>query len=189
MRDQRVKRLSHVTIPQVPRRDLLQEHRAVVRLGVLDQSGILLGVERFFFRWAAIPSRVIHCAPLELDELGDDLVLARAGEAGPGDEPVDLGVVAEVIEASVARPCLLRRLGIDFLEKADDRVHRGVEAVALMIELVRPVRRLAEQDEPRIADQVHQRVVCVAGTGQRARDLADRLRECDAGGIRHRASP
>jgi hypothetical protein len=50
----------HVAVAQVPRRHLLEEHRAVVRLGILHQASILLGVENLVLHDAAIALRVFH---------------------------------------------------------------------------------------------------------------------------------
>ena len=82
VRDQRVERLDHVAVAQVPRRHLLEEHRAVVCLGVLHQAGVLLGVEELILGHVTIASRILHGPALQLDELADDLLLARFGEAG-----------------------------------------------------------------------------------------------------------
>src|SRR3989442_6941 len=68
-------------------------------------------------------------AALQLDELGDDLVLARLGAAERGRAAVGLAVLAELLEAAVARPGAAGGLGIDLVEVGDHRVDRGVEAV------------------------------------------------------------
>src|SRR5919106_2477740 len=263
---QRLQRLDHVAVAQVPRRHLLEEHRAVVRLGILHQARVLLGIEHLILRHATIAPRVLGGPALQLDQLADDLLLARLGDAGTGDEAVDLGVLAELVEARVTLARPLCRLGIDLFEEPEHGLHRGAQAIeveaveadfrrvlrkrvvvrpqpldeldhvgvaphprrkasevgerlygieviahashvavdavrvgpigfdrdrreaflldqplgdlgALAVELVRAVRRLAEQREARIADQVHERVVVPRSAGQRLGAAAHRQSE------------
>ena len=44
--DQRVECLHHVLVAQVPGRNLLEKHRAIILLGVFDQARILFGVKK-----------------------------------------------------------------------------------------------------------------------------------------------
>src|SRR3989442_273961 len=45
VRDQGLERLDHVAVALVPRRDVPEEHRPVIRLGVLHQARVLHGIE------------------------------------------------------------------------------------------------------------------------------------------------
>ena len=118
-------------VAQVPRRDLLEKHRTVVRFGVLHQAGVLLGVEELVLGHATVAARVLHGPALQLDELADHFLFARFGEAGARDETVDLRVFAEVVEAGIPLPRLPGRLGIDLLEISEHGLHRGVETVEI----------------------------------------------------------
>src|SRR5260221_12012750 len=99
--DKRVERLSHVAVAQVPGRHLLEEHRPIVRFGVLHHAGVLLRIEELVFRRATIMPCMLCGPALQLPELADDFVLARFGEAGAGDQAVDLSILAEVVEARI----------------------------------------------------------------------------------------
>jgi hypothetical protein len=78
-----------------------------------------------------VAGRAAGGEPPELDELFDDLLLARLDTAGVGRVRIHLRVASEMVEARVPLPSSLRRLGIDLLEVGDDRLHRGVEAVEI----------------------------------------------------------
>jgi hypothetical protein len=121
--------LGHVAIAEVPGRLAAAEHRAVVGLGVAGQAGVLLGGEEGVLAAPAVPGGELRGPPLELRELLDDLLLARLGGSDAGDVPVGLRVVAEVVEAAVARPGPPGGLGVDVVQVVDDGGDRGVEAV------------------------------------------------------------
>lgn len=78
---QGVERLGHVAVAQVPGRDPAVERRAVTFLGVLHQPRVLLGVEEVVLRHAPVAARVLSRAPVQLDELADDLLLAGLGQS------------------------------------------------------------------------------------------------------------
>jgi hypothetical protein len=72
---QRLQRLHHVAVPQVPGRHAAMEHGAVVLLGVAHQARVLLRVEQV----VAVLARGGHQsagAPVHLAQLLDHLVLA-----------------------------------------------------------------------------------------------------------------
>src|SRR5437588_11432966 len=98
-----------MAITQVPGRDSLEEHRSIVRLGVLHDACVLLGVEQLVVRQPAVAAGVIAGVSLQLDDLADYVLLARGGETGTGCEPVDLRVFVEMVEACVALASLSRR--------------------------------------------------------------------------------
>ena len=95
MRDQCVERLGHVAVAQVLRRHLRQEHRAVIRFGVLDQAGVLLGVEKLVLGHATVELRVLRGLALQFDQLTDDFLLARFGQTSAGSVPVNLRILAK----------------------------------------------------------------------------------------------
>src|ERR1035437_6494900 len=101
MRDQRIEGAGHMTVAEVPRRDLGTIHLVVVLLGIEYESGILLGVELLVLRRRAVTAQVGLRAVPQLEELGDDLVLARVGNPGGQRVPVRLAVGTDVIEARV----------------------------------------------------------------------------------------
>jgi hypothetical protein len=70
-------------------------------------------------------TRTFGTAPLELQELADHLVLARAFEVEPGGVAVRLRVLPEVLEARVAVAGPTRGLGVDFRKVTDHRTHRS----------------------------------------------------------------
>lgn len=72
--DQPVQRLGHVSVADVPRR----------RLGIFHQSRILLSGEIIVFRHLAVAQRVLGGGAARVDELSDDLILARLAEPEPG---------------------------------------------------------------------------------------------------------
>jgi hypothetical protein len=62
-------------------------------------------------------------AALQLDQLVDDLLLARFGKVQARHKPIGLGVIAEMIEAGVTLARLPGRLGIHLFEIAQDGFH------------------------------------------------------------------
>ena len=126
---QRVERVDHVLVPQVPGRHPAPEHRAVVLLRRLDRPGILLGVEQLVLGEQPVTPGVLHGVTLEVDELVDRLPFA--GVAGPECclVAVRLRVLAEVVEAGVALPCAGRSGGIHRFEVGDDLLDGPEEAV------------------------------------------------------------
>jgi hypothetical protein len=75
---QRIQRLHHVRIAQVPRLDAATEHGAVILLGVADQTRVLLREEELVLRHAAVAIRVLRGPAPQLDQLRNDIVLTRA---------------------------------------------------------------------------------------------------------------
>ena len=53
-------------------------------------------------RHPAVPARVVRASPLQFDEFGDDLALARRCEPVPRRVRVLLHLLAELIEAAIA---------------------------------------------------------------------------------------
>ena len=91
-------------VAQIPRRDAAAEHGAVVGGGIAGDPRVLLGEELFVHAGPSVAIAQLGGALLELEELPDDFILAILGEAERNHLPVDLGVVAEIVEAGVASP-------------------------------------------------------------------------------------
>src|SRR5258708_28740335 len=72
---------SHVAVTQIPRRDSVSKHHAVVLLGILCQPCILLSVEKLILRHTPVASCIVLSVPLQFNELVDHFILARFGEA------------------------------------------------------------------------------------------------------------
>ena len=94
--------VDHVPIAEVPRVGAPAEHRAVVRLRVPDQTGILLGVEELVRGDPPVAARVGRPLTVQLDELCDDLPLAGGVQPQSGGVSVLLRLPAELIETGVA---------------------------------------------------------------------------------------
>jgi hypothetical protein len=124
---QRIERLRHVPVAQVPRFVAAAEHRAVVLLGVADQARVLLGGEELLARGIAIDARERRRAALQVHELLDHRLLAGL-VASARREPVVLRI-AVVIEARIACSRVPRRCGIHALEVAQHGLDRCVQAV------------------------------------------------------------
>ena len=75
--DERVERAGHVPVAQVPRRHLGPVHLLVVLLGVAHEARVLLGEEVLVLGDPAVAAQVRVGPAAQLDQLGDDLVLAR----------------------------------------------------------------------------------------------------------------
>jgi hypothetical protein len=56
--------------------------------------------------------------------LPDDFILAILGETERNHLPIDLGVVAEILEAGVPGPRARRGIRINLVEVGDDRLDR-----------------------------------------------------------------
>lgn len=89
---QQPERFRHVPVAEVPRLDAVSNGRAVVRLGVLDDARILLGIEGRVGIESAIAPRVFAGGALQLDQLGDDLTLARGVQTEPRRRRVVVGI-------------------------------------------------------------------------------------------------
>jgi hypothetical protein len=66
---------------------------------------------------------------LQLEQLLDDLLLARVGTRDPGLVGVHLRVASELVKARVAFAGALRGLRVGRVEELDHRLHRAMEAV------------------------------------------------------------
>ena len=136
MLDQRVERIRHVPVAQVPGGHLIEEHRAVVGLGVRDHAGVLLGIEELVVGHRAAAPRVIGRPAPQFDQLADDLLLARLGQVQVRHEAIDLGLLTEAVETGVAFARLFGRFRVDLLEIMQHSFHRRVQAVK--VEAVKP---------------------------------------------------
>lgn len=76
MASQRLRRLGHVRVAQVPRGDSATEHLAVIALGVLNEPRVLLGREELVRGDPTVAAGVVGGVSAQLDQLADDLLLA-----------------------------------------------------------------------------------------------------------------
>lgn len=136
MRRERVHRVRHVRVTQVPAFVPARIHGAVVRLRVGDEPGVLLGVE------AGV--RVLGPSsppPLQLHELGPDLLLARVRLPRRGGLAIDVGLGAEVVEAGVALAGPLRGIRVYRIQPGHHLPHGVVKAVQVHAVEARPLLR------------------------------------------------
>ncbi len=115
--------LGHVPVAQVPRRDLLEEHGAVILFRVFYETGVLLGVERLFFRSLTIAARIFPGAAPELGKLPDHFILARFCDTGTGEETVHLRILAKMVETGIPFTRPLGRIGVYFFEIPQHGLH------------------------------------------------------------------
>src|SRR5437870_10122979 len=116
VRDQRLNRLDHVPIAQIPRRGATAKHRAVILLGVFHEPCVLLGKEKFVRRALAIATQKLCGLLLYLDQLVDNFVFARFDNSGGGSVTIFLRFLTEVFEARITASRAPRRVGIHFLQ-------------------------------------------------------------------------
>ena len=124
-------RLHHVAVTQVPRGDLVVDHRPVVLLGIVDEPGILIRVEELVGRLRPVAPDVGLPAPVEFHQDRCHLLLAILRHPGTRQQAVALGVVVIMIEAGVVLGDAACGGGIDLPERLDHRPSRGVEAVEI----------------------------------------------------------
>jgi hypothetical protein len=136
VRHQRLEGLDHVTVAQVPRGHVAQEHRPVVSLCVRHQPRILLGMKRLVDGDQAVALDVVHRSGAQRAELRHRRFGAGRRSTQAGEEAIVLRVGAEAIEAGIALARRLGRGGIRIVEEAQHRVHRRVQAV--QVEAVEP---------------------------------------------------
>jgi hypothetical protein len=121
---QRGKRLDHVRVAQVPRRDSAAEHRPVVLLRVPHEASVLLGEELLVAREAAVARREVA----HLNELRDSLVLARLARPERRSLRVRLRV-GRMVEASVPLPRPRGRIRRNRFEIRNDCLDGRMQAV------------------------------------------------------------
>src|SRR5262245_5786666 len=124
---------------QVPRGDPTTKHRAVVLLSVLDQTRVLLGIEKLVRRHASIAPGIRRSATLEFEKLADHFICARLAQAKAGGIAICLGVFTEVLKTPVAIPRPLGCRWVNLIEIAQDRADRGMQTVK--IKTIKPDRR------------------------------------------------
>ena len=119
----------HVLITEVPRLDAASEHRPVVLFGVSHEARVLRREEEVVGGDAAVAAGILHAAPLQREQLGDDLALARGTQSERRRVAVRLHLVTELIEARVADARAARGFGIDFSEIGEHRFNGCAKAV------------------------------------------------------------
>ena len=114
---ERVERVGHVSVAQIPGRHAAGEHGAVVRGGSLHDAGVLFGVELVVLRQQTVQPGVAQAVALQLRQLLDDLPLTGLAGTERGGVPVSLAVIAAVlVEAGIALSRARRGLWVDALE-------------------------------------------------------------------------
>ena len=93
MRQQRVQRVGHVLVPQIPRRHAAAKHSPVVALGVAHDLCVLLSIEQLILGEQPVPARVGQRISLEVDQLIDGLPLTRQAGSECRSESVGLAVI------------------------------------------------------------------------------------------------
>src|SRR5207245_4029306 len=100
--DEALQCLRHVAIPQVPGRNAVLEHRAIVLLSVLHEAGILLRVKIFVFSHASVAAGILGGTTPQFEQLRDHLVLTGFGYPKARGIAIRLGIFAVVIKTRVA---------------------------------------------------------------------------------------
>ncbi len=113
---QRLNRIDHVPVPQVPRRNPAFEHLAVILFGAANQPRVLLGVEVFVLRHAPIAVGVIRGPLSKLHELAHHFRLTRSPQVKPRCITIRLRIFCEIFEAGIAVTRPPRAFRIDFIE-------------------------------------------------------------------------
>jgi hypothetical protein len=120
MRGQLFQRLEHVAVAQVPRRDALAEHHAVVLFRIFRDAGVLLGVKVLVFRMRDAEANVLLALLTKVHQGLHRLIPAGLDQAQP-DRVAVVGRVGDLVEAAVVFPGPLRGGRIDLLQIRDHR--------------------------------------------------------------------
>jgi hypothetical protein len=138
-------RFHHVVVADVPGVHRPREHVAVILLGVDDQPGVLLGEKELVLRrdTVALFDQLV-LALLELNELGNRLLLAALLDLEAGDVAVVLRVFPVMAEAAVAVAGAAGGGGVGLLEEIEHGRDRGVQAI--QVHPVKSALRLFGQD-------------------------------------------
>ena len=75
VRNETIQCLRHVAISQVPGRDTVLEHRAIILLSILHEAGILFGIKIFVFSHTSVAAGIFGSTTSQLEQLRDNLVL------------------------------------------------------------------------------------------------------------------
>lgn len=99
MGGQRIERLGHVPVAQVPGDRVSAEHRAVILFGVLHQPRVLLGVEELLGGNPTVAASIFSRSLAQFLELAHRLVLAWLAQPEARRVAISLRVLAEIFEA------------------------------------------------------------------------------------------
>src|SRR5919109_2059542 len=105
------------------------KHGAIVLLGILDQSCILLRIEILVHRDTTVPRHILSGATLQFDELIDHFILARGAYIETCGITVSLRILTKMLETRVA---LARTFGcprVDLVKIREDCADRRVQAI------------------------------------------------------------
>ena len=129
---QRLERLEHVLVAEIPGGAPAIVHDAIVGLGVRDDPRVADRVEEVL----AVAGGVVDLARQHVAQHGHHLVLAGAVAAGHDGAPVGRRIAFPRHEAAVALARHARGGGIDAVEVVEHEPDRAVEAVE--VEAVEP---------------------------------------------------
>ena len=73
--DEPLQCLRHVAIPQVPGRDTVLEHRAIILFSVFHKTSILFRVKIFVFSHTSVAAGIFGSTTSQFEQLRDHLVL------------------------------------------------------------------------------------------------------------------
>src|SRR5579883_2731083 len=125
MREQRIKRIGHMSVAHVPGADRTIEHAAIIHFGILYQASVLQYIEKFILRDPSVTLVILSCFMLQLLQLVENGPLAGWSEVQTNDIAVILCIPAKTIEASIASACPLSGLRVYPIQVADDGFDRG----------------------------------------------------------------
>src|ERR1700704_5309091 len=128
---QRIERLHHMLIAEVPRPNPAREHFAVITLRILSQPRVLRSHKSGVRIQAAILAGQFARALLHFYELVDGLFFTTLAEPKTRCISVRLRVLAKMFKAGIAIASSFRRIGIDLVQKVEYRPCRGMQTVQI----------------------------------------------------------
>src|ERR1700693_943661 len=93
--NQRIQGFGHMAVPQIPRRDSLPKHGAVIFFGILYQTSVLFSEEEFIRDRVAITAGKIGSTPPHVHPLADGLVLTALAQSKTGGISVSLCILTK----------------------------------------------------------------------------------------------
>ena len=123
MGHEQIQCLGHMPIAQIPRRHRPAKHCTVILLGVLDKPRVLFCEEEIVGRHPTIATCIVGSTLSQLNQLTDDLPLARFRQAKSSSITVGLGIFTKMFEARVAFARFPSRVGIDPVQVSNHGLH------------------------------------------------------------------
>ena len=131
MLNQRVQRLGHMAVAQIPGRDSLTKHGAVILFGILYQPGVLFREEEFIGKGVAIAAGKVGSALAHLHPLVDDLILAALAQSKTGGVSVSLRILAKILEAGIAIAGAAGSFGVNLVQEIKDSPDGSMQTVKI----------------------------------------------------------